>query len=233
MGNLVDIVSTIIDKIDLDIKVDGIIDNSDGTFTISLCETKYLTLYKIIKSDALLEYSITAIEFGVSITVAPEGHSTDFAGAIVTMPKPQFIHGTPQTTNNEYLSLDNETAKKTPFIWLVETYSYDDPGGDSILEASYKVRLFFLDWANEEAWTNSEHNKFAIKPMEALKTIFMEVIEDSFDFRKPKATNIRVHPRFGVEIKDKGNKRKIINEDLTGIEARINLDLYDLSFCEC
>ena len=228
MSNLVDIIEGIISKIDLNLTVKS----TDGQL-IELCDTLHITVGKIVKDELGNEYRVTDIVFNESITVVPIGSAPLFSGSTVVAPEITFLHGSPISTNEEYNKvLDRDSLKKTPFIWLLESYEYENGSRDSSIVASYSARLFFLDLYYRE-WLNDEHNELAIKPMENLVRAFKNVIETDYSFKTLDSFRSRVRPRFGVEVANKGSRDKIINEDLSGVEVNMSIELFDLSICKC
>lgn len=228
MANLVNILKDVISLIDLNLKVLSIQGNR-----IYVCRTLHVTLDKFVKDEFGNSYRVTAFIDNDWIEVEPFGHTNDFTGSIVVAPSITFLHGSPSSVNSEYKEVDQETAKKTPFIWLLEPYDTNDGDEDSILECSFSGRLFFMDEADEQAWENSEHNTNVIVPMENLKDAFKSVIEDSYSFRSTTSVSSRPRSRFGVVVTNKGSRSKIIEEDLSGLEVNIDLDLYDTNICKC
>ena len=228
MSNLVDIIEGIISQIDLNLTVKS----TDGQ-VIELCDTLHITVGKIVKDELGNEYRVTDIVFNESITVVPIDSAPLFSGSTVVAPEITFLHGSPISTNEEYNKvLDRDSLKKTPFIWLLESYEYENGSRDSSIVASYSARLFFLDLYYRE-WLNDEHNELAIKPMENLVRAFKNVIETDYSFKTLDSFRSRVRPRFGVEVANKGSRDKIINEDLSGVEVNISIELFDLSICKC
>ncbi len=228
MSNLVDIIEGIISQIDLNLTVKS----TDGQ-VIELCDTLHITVGKIVKDELGNEYRVTDIVFNESITVVPIGSAPLFSGSTVVAPEITFLHGSPISTNEEYNKvLDRDSLKKTPFIWLLESYEYENGSRDSSIIASYSARLFFLDLYYRE-WLNDEHNELAIKPMENLVRAFKNVIETDYSFKTLESFRSRVRPRFGVEVANKGSRDKIINEDLSGVEVNMSIELFDLSICKC
>ncbi len=228
MSNLVDILKGIISKIDINLTVKS----TDGQL-IELCNTLHITVGKIVKDELGNEYRVTDIVFNESIAVVPIGSAPLFSGSTVVAPEITFLHGSPISTNEEYNKvLDKDSLKKTPFIWLLESYEYENGSRDSSIVASYSARLFFLDLYYRE-WLNDEHNELAIKPMENLVRAFKNVIETDYSFKTLESFRSRVRPRFGVEVANKGSRDKIINEDLSGVEVNMSIELFDLSICKC
>ena len=224
--NLVDIVRQIIDKIDLEIAVVKIVGNR-----VYLCNTMHITLGKIVKDEFGNDYRVTDFSFNEWIEVIPMSVADPFDSKIVIAPKVTYLHGSPSSTNNEYALISTRTLDKTPFIWLLVSYEYDNLPADSSIVASYNARLFFMDWANTPKWRNDQHNDLVIKPMENLSKAFIDVIENDYTFKRLEAYTRRPRPRFGVEISDKGSDKTIIHENLSGIDLSVKLEMYDTALC--
>ena len=228
MANLVDIIKGIIAQIDLNLPVKS----TDGV-TVEMCDTLHIVVGKIIEDGLGNKYRVTELVVNESITVEPIDGAPAFGGSIVVAPSITFLHGSPMSTNNEYLQLlPRESLDKTPFIWLLESYEYENGARDASIIANYSARLFFHALFYRD-WDNSDHNDQAIKPMENLVKAFREVIDKDFSFKSLDTFRSRVRPRFGVEVANKGNEDKIIDETLSGVEVNMNIELYDLSICNC
>lgn len=234
MDNLVDIIQSIIDQIDLDIKVKNV--DVDKIF---VCRTTlHLTNTKVVIIDGK-EYTVIDFELNKWVQVKPKGHTDPVPVdvTIITAPKITFLHGAPYSANNEYLQLSPRTLNKTPFIWLVEGYEFEDLPRDSSIEAAFDAHLLFLDWAGENKWLNEEHNEKNIKPMNNLKNEFIDVINNDFNFKSLGSVKSISRTRFGVQVTDgKGNtnpKKKIIDEDLSGVESKMKIEVFDVSSCTC
>ena len=230
MNNLVDIVQSIIDQIELDIDVKSV--TGDKVF---VCETTlHLTITKIVTINTL-EYEVIDFDFNNWVQLKGVGHTTAIPSTtkIMTAPKIYFFHGDPVSTNAEYLELSTLTLNKTPFIWLLESYEYDDLPRDSSIDMAFDARIFGLDWANEKKWKNNDHNKNVIKPMQNLINAFVEVINEDFNFKSIGTVRTTVRPRFGVKLKEGSPKKKIIDEDLSGVDSKMKIEVYDASSCTC
>jgi hypothetical protein len=230
MFNLADIIKSIIEAIPRELQITSVVDS-----TLFVCETTgWLTINKIITINGL-KYKITSIENNVSFVVEPYNHTTPVSlnTTEVIQNKITCFDGKPSAVNNEYLLIDEYTRNKTPFSWLYEDQDINGASIDSAFTAEYNnTRIFLLDWT-DQAWNNSEHNNYVIKPMENLAKLIVSYVEGSYDFRKPEGYRIKKHVRFGVNKPNKGDNGKIIDEDLSGVELKINLQLYNLDFCKC
>jgi len=225
-NNLVDIIEFIVSEINTALPVVSI----DGN-KVYLCNTLHLTIDKIVTDSIGNQYKVTEFEINDYVIIEPFGHAIPFAGDVLNAPPLTYLHGDPKSTNDEYLQKDQKTSKKTPFIWLVESYNYDIPNLDSAIEKSFKPRIFIMDWANTPKWQNTDHNNFVIKPMENLLKEFLLVIENDFNFKRLDSVSIDVRPRFGDKLQRPDNF--IIDEDLSGIDIGFNLQVYDISLCKC
>ena len=234
MNNLVDIIQNVINNINLNINVINIVDGK----TITVCDTKHITINKIVKNfnkygSSGLKYKVISFVEDTTVVVEPYGHSVPFAGSKLIAPEITFLHGSPSSVNNEYAQVDQQTLNKTPFIWLLEPYDENLGESDSALEVSFDCRLFFMDWAYNQGWKNDEHDTNVIKPMKKLLEQFNGVIYNDFSFRNTSVIRSRPRSRFGVVVTNRGSDRTIINEDLSGLEVEAELDLFDVEICNC
>ena len=229
MSNTVDIVASIVELIPRTITVNEI--QNSGTKVIT-CDTLYATELKTVEDSQGNKYSITGFVANEYLEISPVGGAPEFTDTVLILPKPLFIHGTPLSTNNEYLKINSRQSKKTPFIWLLESFEEEIPGGDSALEFSVRVRLFFMDGAIQ-AKINAEQHRLYIKPMTRLAKLFKEVVENEYHFRNIEGSLIRPRARFGVEVTNQGNKRKIFDDGLSGVEALLLLEVLDIQSCLC
>lgn len=223
-NNLVDIIKSIIAQINLELKVLSI-----DVDIIYLCNTLHLTIGKIVKDSDDNEYKVIELSINEYVKVEPINHIIPFSGATLTAPEITYLHGDPLSTNAEYKDKGQRTSSKTPFIWLVESYTYDDLPKDSITDAAYNVRLFFMDWANTPKWVNDEHNEYVIKPMENLQTQFKQIIEDDSNYKRLENLTVSIRPRFG-NVPDRP-QNLIIDEDLSGVEMNFKLEVYESDLC--
>ena len=195
MSNLVDIVQCIINNINLEIEINSINGNK-----VDVCNTLWIRTGKIVKDENGNLYKVTNFKQNKWIELEPYKNAPIFSGSKVLAPEIKFLHGSPSSTNSEYLQISPSTREKTPFIWLLESYEYVDQGLESSIEAAYDARLFFMDETNEPKWINDEHNELAIKPMEALVKAFKDAIDNDYSIKRMDSFRIRVRPRFGVEV---------------------------------
>ena len=220
-NNLVDIVKGIVAQIDLNLTVLSITGD-----TVFLCSTLHFTPGSTVLDESGDPHTVTEIMDNAYVKTDPV-----FTGDVLTAPSITVLHGSPASTNNEYLGLEQVSRDKLPLIWLLESYDYEEMPLDSSILAKFEARMFFMDLTYEELWINDEHNDLAIKPMENLQVAFRNVIENNYSFKRLQSYRVKVRPRFGVDVTDRGSDKKIINEDLSGVEVNMTIELYDLSIC--
>ena len=224
MNNLVNIVNNIINQLKLDLTINSI----DGD-KFYMCNTLFLTKLKDVTDMADNVFTVVEFEVNKWVVLTPKGHNNAFVGLTMNLNPITYLHGDPSSTNSEYLQRDNHTPNKTPFIWLVESYNFEDLPADSSVEEAFNVRLFFMDWAFTEEWINDEHNENVIKPMQNLAKQFKNVIENDYNFKRLDTCSITVRNRFGNNP-DNPNKL-IIDEDLSGVEMNFKIEVYNLNNC--
>lgn len=220
--NVVDAYKMILNDLDYSISIKSISGN-----VIQVCSTKGITKGKIITDELGNEYKITNMVFNTSLTI-----DKPLIGQKLFANKPLFLEGTPSATNEEYLRIDHLTSKKTPFVWLLEGYSYGVGTLDSNLAFDVDARLFIMDWADPNK-TNEDHENNVIKPMENLARMIKNYIDNNYQFRRVESWRIKPRKRFGVEVTNKGNRSLIIEENLSGVEVSFNLKMFDFENCEC
>ena len=240
MSNLVDIIQSIIDQIDLNISINSVEVVDTDTDKIYVCST---TLFLTIKKTVIingLNYTVTDVDVNNWVEVTPDGHSTPVPtdATVMTASEIHFLHGAPYSANDEYLRLSTDVLGKTPFIWLLEGYEFDDLPRDSSIDLAFNARLFFLDWySDRHRDSNQDQNKYAIKPMQNLQKAFINVINKDFNFKTLGTVSTTIRPRFGVSTKNIGGmpqpNEKIIDENLSGVDSRMKIEVYDASSCLC
>jgi hypothetical protein len=224
---LKDIIKDVVNSMDLTIKVNSF----DGN-VLQVCKTLHVNYGKIVTDGAGKKFKVTSFTNDQSITVVPFGHVDDWNSSTLIAPKPLFIHGGAYSVNEEYLSISNDTRKKTPFIWLLRGYNEIVYGRMDSKERTADIRLFFMDETNEPEWLNDEHDVNAINPMQNLVNLFIETIEKNPMFLPLINHRVKDRARFGVEIPTKGSDRKIIDDDLSGCELNVSIDLLKGN-CKC
>jgi len=200
------------------VTIKSITDNLDGTYTLSVNNTYYLTLNSVVTIN-LVEYKITDFTLNNSITLS---------GAVIPtveffdIDSPRFVHGTPKRVNSEYT---NQNINQYPFIWLLEFLDADyDDTFDGAVKAVLDLNLFFLTNSDFTDWDIDANYSYAIDPMSNEISFFIQTLKAREDlFGELSTHTVTNHVDFGTYITDKGYDKQIITDQLSGCQLRISL----------
>ncbi len=200
-----------------------ITDNGNGTFTITtdplnLSVDNGIGDYVTISGISYQISNLTAGSFDITSSVAVIG-STWTANA------PYYFHGTPIAVN-EQLRKIQIGKQKASMIYLAEILRErinNDPL--SRIASEQDIALFFMDNANFPDWTTTQHYTNVITPMRALVTEFITALKASPRVGEFEEYDLINHAKWGLYIDNKGHKKNIFDENLSGVEMQINLPL--------
>ena len=218
-----DIIKTVVDQITPNFVIDSVVTNADGTFTLTSCDTYYLTECKKIEI-AGKKYEITDFIQDESITIKaidggdPTGE-TDF-----DLYLPFYIHGSPLMTNNE-LSNIQFGADKTPTVYLYETLreKHFEKQSASPVSLESDVVIYFLDYSKWSEWKAEKHHDSVIEPMKALVGLFVdEINRQRNNFAQVDDFEIIERANFGALTKE-GVLKSQFNDMFSGAELRISI----------
>lgn len=167
-------------------------------------------------------YEVLSVVYNELFTInAPSLSATEY-----TLNAPDYIHGTRNAVSGERDGMLAQLHKdKCPFVWLVEPYrerEYQDKLSNIARKSTLVV--VFLDAADISEWTTNKHYEEVITPMEALKNAFFDSLYKSNLFLDLEYIDTIRQVMFGVES-GKGHDKGILNENLSGIECRFDLDV--------
>ncbi len=226
MTRTFELIEKIVNDMDLTIKVNEVVGN-----VLFVCNTLNIRDQSIIKDDLGNEFVVTEFEFNKSITIQPLGVYV-WSGLVIDAPKPTFLQGKWISANNEYLEMSRNTSDKTPLIWLVRGYSEVNGGKMSSVKLEVEPMIYFLDQADFSTWLNEDHDKQAVNPMYNLALRFVETIEKMPTIKSLESYVITDEPRFGVQVsgqvntKNKGNTKRILSDDLSGVGLRVPIKFF-------
>ncbi|MDX5586496.1 MAG: hypothetical protein QNK20_16540 [Aureibaculum sp.] len=222
-----DELAIIIDKLRAVGDVVSIVDNTDGTATVTTTKTNdfsyagnVLQSVYLMNKDEVEMDSVKYIIFNVTETTfdvkgLPTGTEWKKQG-------PYFIYGTPIATNNEHGNDKNEANKlKYPFIAKFDPTPFTINNDYSEREyQNFKLWMVFMDEANVRDWTTTQHHDNAIDPMAILANDFVylcKTYEGSLFREVGNATAVN-HANWGIVAKYSGHTKSIITENLSGVE---------------
>jgi hypothetical protein len=206
------------------------VDNGDGTYTITLCNTYWLNTMETVTIDSV-EFTDLVVVKDTSLTVTGASIPTAIT---FFLDVPSYYHGTVIQTNEEITASSPNVTARTPMVYLLEIISDDFKSDEDSLERTSDLRLFFLTEADEKNWKTDTHYTDAIDPMRKMVSFFVdEVLKKSKGLGKIEEYTVTNHANFGVYTTDKGHTKKIFNDSYSGCELRITLPIKADMSCGC
>ena len=218
-----DIIEAFINNLDLTLEIESY--SNDGENTTIIVENAYNAREDIILTVNTINLRIVSVS-GNSIVVP--GTIDPITSAVLE--RPYFFHGTPMMTNSHLSQIQN-FDDKTPFAYLLEILSENwDNDPQSNIAVTADIRLFFLDVANFQDWSTDDHYSKRIKGLRNLIELIMHELNESPLFNKFSNYQIINHVKFGEWRDLQGHINSIFDEELSGVELRINLP-FNKSLC--
>lgn len=208
------------------VNISSVVDNGDGTYTLSVDNTYYLHAKTKITINSIL-YTIDS--FVLNTTLVLSGASVPTVDSFV-LDAPLVVHGTPQKVNGE---LKNKPTQEYPIIWVLEFLkaSYDDRY-TSAINTTLDLNIFFLTDINYEDFDISQHQTNAIDPMANEIDFIIKVIKRRRDlFGEIEAHDVTGHTNFGEYITNKGYDKQILTDQVSGCQLELSLP-YVVDVCE-
>jgi hypothetical protein len=228
MKDIYDIVQDeIFNKLNCFVKINSITALSGGTQTISLCINKWVRVGHYLTDNSDKKWLIQSITNNSIVVKKPTGATDLVLHQELELKNPKFLFGTRFSANMEYLK-----SKGLPLIWLVETISETEYNYGSSIERSSKLRFFLLDENNPKQYINDDYRKNVVTPMYGLKDEFLRVINKNTLFKGYESVEVRPITRFGNE-NEKGYTGNILDDNLSGLELNITLDIFRRKNCNC
>jgi len=215
----VDILEDFINTLDLSGSVISFSDDTTNT-TIVVEKTYHARKKMLIDIDGT-DYEVVSVVNNQSIEVV----GVIAAPALYTAPNPFYFHGTPILTN-AHINGAKEN-QKVPMIYLYEILKEKDKKEDSAVRRESDLRLFFLDSANFGEWTTDDHYSKRLLGLNSLVDEFIEAARAygcCFYLYETDITRIN-HVNWGVWINNAGHKKRIFDDNLTGVEVTFTLPL--------
>ena len=194
--------------------------NHFGKTTLSAIPTRVIT----DPNDT--EFTITAFSHDQWFEVESE---TEPSLGLWTLPKLNFVPGTPKSVNAE-LALAQRLEAQMPVIWLMEIMQEKVSYDDTKPYIKPIARLFFLDDANFRDWTNLEHMEEAVRPMRNYADRMVKSMIRSNDFGEPVSDPVFINQtRFGLSFNQPktqdnfSHQTNLFSEKVSGVEVRIEI----------
>ena len=216
----VDILETFISGLTIGGNVISSADDGTNT-TITVLNTYHARATMPIFIDTVEKNIVTVNQTLKTITF-----STVVASPVAfTLNSPFYFHGTALATSASISYLDD--ASKVPMIYLHETLRERELSTDSAILRESEMRLFFLDVANYQDWTNDEHYSKRIFGLNQLVDLFILSLKadvENFYTYETEFTRTN-HAKWGQFVDLKGHVQSIFNEHLSGIELVFTLPI--------
>lgn len=194
--------------------------SDDGTDTKLNVDATYHLRNKMVVSVDNVEYTVVSVVVDTSIIVS---------GVIVAPVKfsiapPFYFHGTPMATNSQINGRDD--INKVPMIYLYEVLREKNLSVNSAIVRESDLRLFFLDNANFSDWATDDHYSKRIVGLNSLVDQFIDFARKykSFYLYETDFTRIN-HVKWGVFTNNKGHEKRILDDELTGVELSFTLPI--------
>lgn len=215
---VVNSIEDFINSIDFSTAVESFSD--DGTYTTVVCDNIY-------HARGGMKVDVDGMEYKVR-TSDPATDTLELNGLItdpvtVTIPTPQYFHGTLRAANGEVSQLDPLTT--FPMIYLWEIVKEDEQDIFSAIDREAGLRFFFIDEANNEDWLVDDYYKQRLEGLNKLVDKFKSsLLLDKGNYYTDEVTFTRVqHPNWG-EYKDlKGHVKLLFDGYFAAVEYDFTL----------
>ena len=223
----VDFIEGIVDDMTPTITIESVVDNGDGTQTLTTCDTYWIRKYLDITINSV-EYSVLSFVKDTSITISS---ATLVTSTSFVLTAPYYFHGSPMQVNNEFLIKKNE-ANKYPLVYLVESLTdnhYDELDGK---DKDMNLRIFFLDsFANKNDEVDAHYTN-VIVPLNASLDYFVELLKSN-STTLPFSYDVTNRVKVGVYSTNQGNTSQIFEDPLDGVEFVATVTTLKSTNCKC
>ena len=211
-----EVVKEIVDKINNVIVIDGYLDNLDGTYTLTVCDSLYLIPMKTVTIDGN-NYKVLSVQNNVIVLQGTEPIVVDS----FEIQKPYFENGTPIMANIELVQM--EVAEKFPLVYLYEN-TRERYFNDAVVTLESDVVLFIMDEIDPLQWTTDQHDDNVINPMRNIVEQINEImVKYRGLFSKPSFFDVTKQPNFGNATRQ-GNTQSYFTDDMSGVELRLKIE---------
>jgi hypothetical protein len=217
--NPIKILDEVLQGVSLTVNVSAIVDNGGGSYTLTVDNTYYLNRLSKITIDAV-EYTVT--DFTINTELVVSGDSLPTATSF-TINQPLFLYGNPQMVSAEIVKRQENGTLTYPYIWAVEiSTTSKNLNPSAAVKATKSFNLFFFDTVDRENWVIEDHYNQDIYPLSNYIDYFFTILKSRRDlFDSDSITwNETNHVNFGDYIQDQGNREKILNDNITGIQVQ-------------
>ena len=216
------VLSQIIGDLSLNLDIDSVTDNGDGTYTLSVDNTQYLNVGASVTLDSV-DYTVTSFILNDSVTIS--GDSAPTTG-IKTLPNPTFAHGKYKAVNSQ-LSM-RQPIDYMPLVWMYELLPRTQPDDPlSLIDSEGQVRMFFCMSAKWDDWETADHYTEVFDPLNNVIDALIQKMRVSPMIGELGAIERTNHPKFatGGNTIDGGQESAILPGYVSAVEVIIDLPI--------
>ena len=217
-------ISDLVAKITPSITIDSTVDNGDGTYTLTTCNSYYLREAKTVTIDGI-DYKVSNVVNNTSFVLTGSVLPTATTFALYT---PFFFYGTPIQIQKE-LSAIKRGKDKTPVFLLHEIVREQNfsRNYESVIEKEVSIQLFIMDTSRFEQWQTKDHYNVCIVPMRSLLELFIDEMVADKKLYDSLELDYEVIPRvnFGIFSDQKGNLTELYTDYFSGNQLNITLKI--------
>jgi hypothetical protein len=223
----VDYIETIVDSMTPTITIDSVVDNGDGTQTLTTCDTYWIRQYLTVTIDGT-DYEVSSFVKDTSITIPS---ATLVTASSFTLTAPYYFHGYVMQVNNEWIIQKNDD-NKYPLVYLVEpmTDSYYDE--EDSKDKDMNLRLFFLDSFASKNDEVDAHYINRIVPLNASVDYFVDLLKES-PITLPFSYDTTNRIKVGTNTVNEGTTAEIFSDSLDAVEFVGTVTTLKSNDCKC
>jgi hypothetical protein len=223
----VDFIESIVAQMTPTIQIDSVVDNGDGSQTLSICDTYWIRKYLDITIDGN-SYVVSSFIKDTSITIPS---TTLVTVDTFVLTAPYYFHGSPMQVNNEFM-ISKKDANKYPLIYLFESLTDSHYNELDARDKDTNLRMFFLDsFANKRDEVDAHYSN-VIVPLNASLNYFVELLK-SDSTTLPFSYDVTNRVKVGTYSTNEGNTSQIFDDPLDGVEFVSTVTLMKSDECKC
>lgn len=219
----IDVIEDMVLSLNKEIYVTSIDEVETGLYKVYTCNTKWAQPSFSLDIDEV-NYTIEDVSVNEYITISGDSTPTAESFDIYDI---KFFSGSPIETSIE-LNKVQFGEDKLPMVYLLEpfTESYKNDAL-SLLDRESSLRLFFLTNTNYSDYLSLQLRKYGVSPMRNATFEFIQKVNTSHNVvnKGNIPFDIKYHNKWGVVITDKGSRRNIFDDNLSGCELEITIPL--------
>ncbi len=225
LKQVVDIVGDVVAQLGFTITITSNDDLGGGKHQLFMKNTYYLTKEKGVTIGGN-DYIVVDLDFNVSITVEPVGHTNPIVVTTFDLDAPVYFHGTVKSTDTELKLFMEQNVDSYPVAYLFENIREIKPLDKlNPPDRTAAIQLFFLDISDYANNLNEDFVKDVSKPLSNIETKFFEVLRKDKSIGKLTGTYTGGNLSRFARFDSNGNTELVFSEELTALEIAITLPI--------